>query len=135
MLVSELRDLKLETVRSDENGLVWADIPATVPSAPRIAWFAHMDTSPEFTASNVKPIVHQDYDGKDIVLPADTSRVIRVDDCEVLPTLKGKTLITTDGTTLLGADDKSGIAVVMTAASELMNISVIKLGPIRILFT
>jgi len=135
MLASELRDLKLEGVRIDENGLVWADIPATAESAPRIAWFAHMDTSPEFTGTNVKPVVHKNYDGNDMVLPGNTARVIKVDDCDVLPTLRGKTLITTDGTTLLGADDKSGVAVIMTAAAELMNDRDIKHGPIRIIFT
>ncbi len=135
VLEAELRALKLENVRTDENGLVWADIPATQPSAPRIAWFAHMDTSPEFNGKGVKPVVHENYDGQDIVLSGDTSRVIKVDDCDVLPSLRGKTLITTDGTTLLGADDKSGIAVIMTAAAELMKNRDIKHGPIRIVFT
>ena len=135
MLAGELKELKLENVQIDENGLVWADIPATCDSAPRIAWFAHMDTSPEFTATGVKPVVHEEYDGQDIVLPGDPSRVIGVDDCEVLSSFKGKTLITTDGTTLLGADDKCGVAVIMTAADELMKNRDIKHGPIRILFT
>jgi tripeptide aminopeptidase len=94
-----------------------------------------MDTSPEFTGTNVKPVVHKNYDGNDIVLPGNTARVIKVDDCDVLPTLRGKTLITTDGTTLLGADDKSGVAVIMTAAAELMNDRDIKHGPIRLIFT
>jgi tripeptide aminopeptidase len=141
ILDAELRDLKLENVRTDKNGLVWADIPPTTPTiptapdAPRIAWFAHMDTSPEFTGKGVKPVIHKNYNGKDIVLPGDTSRVITVDDCEVLASLTGKTLITTDGTTLLGADDKAGIAVIMTAAAELMKNCDIKHGPIRIVFT
>ena len=94
-----------------------------------------MDTSPEFTGKNVKPVIHENYDGKDIVLPGDSTRVIRVDDCDVLAGLIGKTIITSDGTTLLGADDKSGIAVIMTAADHLMKNRDIPCGPIRVLFT
>ena len=110
-------------------------IPATVAAAPTIAWLAHVDTSPEFTGKNVKPVIHRNYDGKDIVLPSDPSRVIRVADCDVLSQLKGKTLITADGTTLLGADDKSGVAVIMTAVAHLMGNREIKHGAIRIVFT
>ena len=135
ILVAELNELGLTDVRADEHGLVWGDIPATVAGAPRIAWFAHMDTSPEFTGKNVKPVIHENYDGKDIVLPGDSTRVIRVDDCDVLAGLIGKTIITSDGTTLLGADDKSGIAVIMTAADHLMKNRDIPCGPIRVLFT
>ncbi|MCH7597276.1 MAG: peptidase T [Planctomycetes bacterium] len=135
ILAAELNELGLIDVRADEHGLVWGDIPATVAGAPRIAWFAHMDTSPEFTGKNVKPVIHENYDGKDIVLPGDSTRVIRVDDCDVLAGLIGKTIITSDGTTLLGADDKSGIAVIMTAADHLMKNRDIPCGPIRVLFT
>lgn len=135
MLTEELRSLKVADVTHDENGIVWGTIPGNMPGAPTIAWLAHMDTSPEFTAHNVNPIVHKTYDGNDICLPGDSSRVIRVADSPVLTKLKGKTLITSDGTTLLGADDKSGVAVIMTAAAELMSRSEIKHGPIRIIFT
>lgn len=135
ILVAELNELGLTDVRADEHGLVWGDIPATVAGAPRIAWFAHMDTSPEFTGKNVKPVIHENYDGKDIVLPGDSTRVIRVDDCDVLAGLIGKTIITSDGTTLLGADDKSGIAVIVAAADHLMKNRDIPCGPIRVLFT
>lgn len=135
ILVAELNELGLIDVHADEHGLVWGDVPATVAGAPRIAWFAHMDTSPEFTGKNVKPVIHENYDGKDIVLPGDSTRVIRVDDCDVLAGLIGKTIITSDGTTLLGADDKSGIAVIMTAADHLMKNRDIPCGPIRVLFT
>ena len=77
MLASELRDLKLEGVRVDENGLVWADIPATVESAPRIAWFAHMDTSPEFTGTNVKPVIHKNYENERTwAIPIDERKLI-----------------------------------------------------------
>lgn len=135
ILAAELQALKLTEVLIDEHGIVTATIPATVDGAPAIAWFAHVDTSPETTARNVKPIVHQNYDGKDIILPGDTSKVIRVAETEGLADLKGKTIITTDGTTLLGADDKAGVAVVMTAAGHLLSNPAIKHGPIRILFT
>ena len=135
ILAAELQALKLREVLIDEHGIVTATIPATVDGAPTIAWFAHVDTSPETTARNVKPIVHQNYDGKDIILPGDTSKVIRVAETEGLADLKGKTIITTDGTTLLGADDKAGVAVVMTAAAHLLSNPAIKHGPIRILFT
>ncbi len=135
MLAAELQALKLTEVLIDEHGIVTATIPATVDGAPAIAWLAHVDTSPETTARNVKPIVHENYDGRDIILPGDTSKVIRVAQTDGLAELKGKTIITTDGTTLLGADDKAGVAVVMTAAAHLISNPRIRHGPIRILFT
>ncbi len=120
----------------DEHGIVLATIPATVRhSAPTIAWIAHVDTSPETTGRNVQPIVHANYDGRDIVLPGDPSKVIRTADNPELLTLKGKTLITTDGTTLLGADDKAGVAVIMEAAAQLMARPELPHGPIRVCFT
>ncbi len=106
-----------------------------MPGAPTIAWVSHMDTSPEYTAKNVKPIVHRNYDGKDITLPGDPSKVIKVSETDGLAALKGKTLITSDGTTLLGADDKAGLAVIMTAAAHLMAHPEIQRGPIRVLYT
>jgi len=135
MLTDELKALKLDGVSMDEHGIVMATIPGNVPGAPTIAWVSHMDTSPEFTGKNVKPTLHKNYDGKDIVLPGDKSRVIKVSDSPVLTELKGKTIITSDGTTLLGADDKSGLAVIMTTAAHLMANPQIKHGPIRIVFT
>lgn len=135
MLTEELRALRLPDVNMDEHGIVMATIPGNVSSAPTIAWCSHMDTSPEFTAANVKPIIRRNYDGKDIVLSGDPSRVIRVAETDGLAELKGKTLITTDGTTLLGADDKAGLAVIMTAAAHLMEHPELKHGPIRIIFT
>lgn len=135
MLASELRDLKIADASQDEHGIVMATIPGNVPGAPTICWCSHVDTSPEFTAKNVKPQIIKNYDGNDIPLPGDKSRVIKVAECEALKHLKGKTLITTDGTTLLGADDKSGVAVIMTAAAHLMAHPELKHGPIRIVFT
>jgi tripeptide aminopeptidase len=135
MLAEELRALKVADVSQDEFGIVWGTIPGNVAGAPTIAWVSHMDTSPEFTAKGVKPVVHKNYDGKDIVLPGDKSRVIRVADSPVLTQLAGKTIITSDGTTLLGADDKAGVAVIMTAAAYLIAHPEIQHGPIRIVFT
>jgi tripeptide aminopeptidase len=123
-------------VTIDEFGIVMATVPSTVKHAsPTIAWVAHVDTSPEFSGTDVKPIVHSNYDGRDLTLPEDPSRIVRVDENPSLKTLIGGTVITTDGTTLLGADDKSGVAVIMTAAAHLLAHPEIPHGPIRICFT
>ena len=136
MLTEELRALGLRDATQDEHGIVLATIPATVRhDAPTIAWIAHVDTSPETTGRNVKPIVHHNYDGRDIVLPGDPSKVIRPADNPELLTLKGNTLVTTDGTTLLGADDKAGVAVIMEAAAQLIARPELPHGPIRVCFT
>jgi tripeptide aminopeptidase len=134
-LAEELRRLGLPEARVNADGIVMATIPATAPKAPTIAWLAHMDTSPESSGKNVTPVIHAQYDGKDIVLPGDKSQVIRVEETPQLAELKGATIITSDGTTLLGADDKAGIAVIMTAATELMRCRDLAHGPIRIVFT
>ena len=134
MLAEEMRALKLEDVGIDKYGIVMGTIPGNV-KAPTIAWLSHMDTSPEASGKNVKPIIHRSYNGKDIVLPKDKSKVIRVAETEGMADLKGKTLITADGTTLLGADDKAGIACIITAAAHLMKNKKIRHGPIRVVFT
>ncbi len=135
MLVAELKELGLTDADMDEFGIVMATIPGNVEGAPTIAMLAHMDTSPEFNGKNVKPQIIEDYDGKDIVLSGDTTKVICVQETPELKQLVGKTLITTDGTSLLGADDKSGIAAIMTLADHLQSNPEIKHGPIRIVFT
>ncbi len=134
LLVDELKQLKLEPVHMSPQGIVTATIPGNRP-APAIAWFAHMDTSPEASGRNVKPVVHRNYDGTDLVLPGADDRIIRVDETAELAALTGQTLITSDGTTLLGADDKCGVAVIMTAAARLMADRTIAHGPIRVCFT
>jgi tripeptide aminopeptidase len=134
MLAEEMRALKLEDVGIDKYGIVMGTIPGNV-KAPTIAWLSHMDTSPEASGKNVKPIIHRSYNGKDIALPKDKSKVIRVAETEGMADLKGKTLITADGTTLLGADDKAGIACIITAAAHLMKNKKIRHGPIRVVFT
>src|SRR5262249_9361436 len=108
LLTQELQAMGVRDAVQDEHGIVLATIPATqTKSAPVMAWISHVDTSPETSGHGVKPIVHRNYDGKDIVLPGDPSKVIRVADNPELAALTGKTLVTTDGTTLLGADDKA----------------------------
>ena len=136
LLVGELQEIGLADAAIDEFGIVTATVPATVPHAtPVIAWFAHIDTSPETTGKNVKPVLHPNYDGTDIVLPASPSRVIRVADSPELAGCVGKTVITTDGTTLLGADNKAGIAVIIEAANHLLRHPEIPHGPVKICFT
>src|SRR5262245_38959562 len=121
LLVDELRDLGLHDAAQDAHGIVMATIPATTARpAPTIAWIAHLDTSPETSGHNVKPIVHRNYDGGDIVLPGDPSKVLRAADNPELAAVRGKTIVTTDGTTLLGADDKAGVAVIMETAAHLL---------------
>lgn len=136
LLVQELLDLGLDDVVQDDWGIVMATIPATVPHATLVmAWFAHMDTSPETTGANVDPQIIENYNGRDIVLPKDPTKVITVDANPELANYVGCTLVTTDGTTLLGADNKAGIAVIMEAADFLLKNRDIPHGPIRICFT
>ena len=100
-----------------------------------VAFNAHLDTSPETSGANVKPNVIRDFDGNDIVLSGDSTKVITAATCSELPAAKGKTIITTDGTTLLGGDDKAGVAIMMELASHLIENPDIPRGPVRLLFT
>ena len=138
LLTEELRALGLRDAEQDKHGIVMATVPASdlsLRDRPTIAWIAHIDTSPETTGRNVKPQVHPDYNGGDIILPGDPSKVLRVADNPELAALKGKTIITTDGTTLLGGDDKGGVAVIMEAAAQLIARPEVPRGPIRVCFT
>ncbi|MBX3443113.1 MAG: peptidase T [Planctomyces sp.] len=136
LLADECRALGLDDVSCDEHGIVMATIPPTVKhTAPMIVWNSHVDTSPEYSGANVQPIVHENYDGRDLVLPGDPSRVLRVADQPALKDQIGRTIITTDGTTLLGADDKAGVAIIMTAAERLLSDRGIPHGPVRVCFT
>jgi tripeptide aminopeptidase len=136
MLAEELRRMGLADAEQDEHGIVMATIPATAGhAAPAIAWIAHVDTSPETSGHGVKPVVHENYAGGDITLPGDPTKVLRVADTPELEKLKGKTIITTDGTTLLGGDDKAGVAVIMEAAAQLVARPELPHGPIRVCFT
>ena len=136
LLADELREMGLADVEHTDKGLVYATVPATNGKAgPVVAFNAHVDTSPETTGKYVKPQVIENYAGGDIVLPGDAGKVIRVAENPELKTLVGRTLITTDGTTLLGSDDKSGVAVIMELAQHLVEHPEIPHGPVRILFT
>jgi tripeptide aminopeptidase len=136
LLADELREMGLADVEHDQHGLVWATVPATVRrQAPVVAFNAHVDTSPETTGKNVKPHVIRNYAGGDIPLTGDPTKVIRVADSSELMTLVGKTLVTAGGTTLLGADDKAGVAAIMELAHTLVEHPQIPHGPVRILFT
>ena len=135
-LCLELRDAGIPNVTQDEHGIVLATIPANVAhTTPIIAFNSHLDTSPETTGKDVRPQVIEEYQGGSIVLPGDRRRVITVDENPELNNLHGCSLITTDGTTLLGGDDKAGIAEIMEAAIYLVEHPEIKHGPIRLLFT
>ena len=136
LIVSELIRIGLTDVHQDEHGLVWATVPATTSKqVPTIAFNSHLDTSPETTGKNVNPQVIEDYAGCDIKLTGDPSQVITVAENPELNELHGATLITTDGTTLLGGDDKGGIAVIVEAANHLIDHPEMEHGPIRVLFT
>ncbi|MEO8497644.1 MAG: peptidase T [Planctomycetota bacterium] len=136
MLVDELRDMGIEDVSQSEHGIVVATVPSRgADNAPLMAFNSHVDTSPETTGANVKPQVIHDYPGGDLVLPGDTSKVIRVAENPELSELHGCTVITTDGTTLLGGDDKAGIAVIMELANCLIERDDVTHGPVRLLFT
>lgn len=136
ILYEECQQLGLADVSIEERGIVMATIPPTVDhEAPIIVWNAHVDTSPECSGTNVNPVVHENYDGQDIILPADPTKVLRVSENPDLQHLVGETIITTDGTTLLGADDKAGLAVIMTAAHRLMADRSLPTGPVRLCFT
>lgn len=135
LLVDQLRALGLSDAQQNEYGLVFATVPPTVADAPTIAWCAHLDTSPETSAAGVLPQVICGYPGGDIVLPGDPSRVIRVAENPELAELVGRTIITSDGTTLLGADDKAGVAAIVEAVARLMREPIHKHGPIRVCFT
>lgn len=136
VLVDELKTLGLAEVEMDEWGYVFATIPATVDKqVPVICFCAHMDTSPDCSGTGVKPILHRNYDGGDIVLPDDTSVVISPSQHPYLKSKTGEDIITASGTTLLGADDKAGIAVIMDMAAYLIARPELPHGKIRILFT
>jgi tripeptide aminopeptidase len=136
LLARELRAMGLADADLDEHGYVYATIPAnTGKQVPVVCFCSHMDTSPDCTGKNVKPQIVRNYRGGDIVLPADPSQIIRVADHPALADQIGNDIITTDGTTLLGADNKAGVAEIMDAAQFLIQNPQIKHGVIKILFT
>ena len=137
LLAAELRELGLTDAALDEHGYVYATLPATPghEAAPVICFCSHVDTSPDASGTNVKPIVHYKYEGQDIVLPDDPTVVIRADDFAGLRENIGHDIVTASGTTLLGADNKSGVAAIMAAVEHLLAHPEIPHGRLRILFT
>src|SRR4029079_5059494 len=136
ILVDELKKTGITDAQMDEFGYVYATIPATSSKkVPVICFCAHVDTAPDCSGTGVKPLVHKNYQGQDIVLPDDTTQVLRLSEYPNLQKQMGHDLITASGTTLLGADDKAGVAEIMDLANFLMRNKNIKHGTIKILFT
>ena len=136
LLFKELKEIGLQDVTLDENAYIMATLPSNIDfEVPVIGFIAHFDTSPDFTGTNVKPLIHKNYDGKDILLNKEENIILSPDYFEDLLLYKGDTLITTDGTTLLGADDKAGITEIISAMEYMIQHPEIKHGKIRIGFT
>ncbi|TXF87639.1 peptidase T [Neolewinella aurantiaca] len=137
VLAQELREMGLEDAELDEHGYVYATLPATPghETVPTICFCSHMDTSPDASGTGVKPLVHENYQGQDLILPDDEKIIIRMKEHRGLESCIGHTIITASGTTLLGADNKSGVAAIMTAVETLVNDPSIPHGKLRILFT
>jgi tripeptide aminopeptidase len=136
VLVNELNEMGMKNVEMDENGYVYAELPAnTSKQVPVIFFCAHMDTSPDCSGKNVKPIIHKNYQGQDIVLPDDPSQIISPRNHPELLNQIGNDIITSSGTTLLGADNKAGVAEIMDAMHFLIKHPEIKHGTIKVLFT
>jgi tripeptide aminopeptidase len=136
LLVTELKQMGIKDAELDEHGYVYATIESnTEKKVPVICFCSHVDTSPDCSGTNVKPVVHKNYDGSDLVLPADNAQVIRFKEHPALADQIGNDIITADGTTLLGADNKAGVAEIMDAANYLIMHPEVKHGKIRLLFT
>lgn len=134
LLVQQMLAMGITDAAQDPFGVVMGTVPGNC-DAPVVAFNSHVDTSPDASGKNVNPNVIENFDGGDIVLSGDPSKVITAAACKELAGAKGKTIITTDGTTLLGGDDKAGVAIIMELANHLMESSDLKHGPVRILFT
>lgn len=136
ILVQELLDLGLEDAHMDDNCYVMATLPSNIDKqVPTVGFVAHMDTSPDFSGKNVKPRIIENYDGKDITLNESQNIIMTTEDFPELLLYKGQDIIVTDGTTLLGADDKAGVAEIMSAVAYLVENPEIKHGTIKIGFT
>jgi tripeptide aminopeptidase len=136
LLVEELKAMGIQDAEMDEWGYVYATVPSnTDKNVPTLCFCAHVDTAPDASGTGVKPILHKNYQGQDIVLPDDKSQVLRKADFPYLEKLTGHDLITASGGTLLGSDDKAGVAEIMDAANYLMTHPEVKHGKVRLLFT
>ncbi|MBT8254760.1 MAG: peptidase T, partial [Bacteroidia bacterium] len=135
-LATELKEIGMTDVSIDDKAYIMATLPSNVDhEVPTIGFISHFDTSPDFSGSNVNPQIIENYDGQDIVLDKQKNIVLSPDYFEDLLLYKGQTLITTDGSSLLGADDKAGICEIVTAMEYLIKHPEIKHGPIRVGFT
>ncbi len=136
ILEKELKEIGMQDVELDENCYIMATLPSNLDyKVPTIGFVAHIDTSPDFTGKNVNPQIHENYDGEDIILNTEKNIILSPDYFDDLLQYKGQTIITTDGTTLLGADDKAGVTEIVTAMEYLIQHPEIKHGKIRICFT
>jgi tripeptide aminopeptidase len=136
LLANELKTMGIEDAHMDEFGYVYATIPATsAKKIPAVCFCSHVDTAPDCSGTGIKPILHTNYAGSDIVLPDDASQIISVTKYPYLKNHIGKDIITASGKTLLGADDKAGVSIIMSMAAYLVQYPEIKHGPIKILFT
>lgn len=136
ILAEELRQIGIKDAHTDEWGYVYATIPANVEKkVPVICFCAHVDTAPDCSGTHVKPLIHKNYKGEDIILPDDKDQVLRMSEYPYLHTQLGNDIITASGTTLLGSDDKAGVAEIMDLANFLVSNPGIKHGEIKILFT
>jgi tripeptide aminopeptidase len=136
LLAKELQTMGLKDAHMDENGYVMATLPSnTSKNVPPVVFIAHVDTSPAVTGENVNPIIHNNYQGGDITLPKDPTQVIKVSDNPDLNNMIGYDIITTDGTTLLGADNKAGVAEIMDSINYFLTHPDIKHGDIKVCFT
>jgi tripeptide aminopeptidase len=136
-LATELRSIGLADVSLDDHGYVMATVPPTTKKSgvPAIGFIAHVDTSPEMSGANVRPIVHRQYDGRDLMLPDDPASVLRPAEDPALAAALGEDIVTASGATLLGGDDKAGVAEIVTAAEHLLGHPGIAHGAIRVAFT
>ena len=136
ILVDELKEIGIQDAELDDYGYVYATIPSTTDKdVPVICFCSHMDTSPDCSGEGVKPLIHSNYQGQDLVLPDDNSQILKKSEHPDLQHQIGNDIVTASGTTLLGADNKAGVAEIMDAANFLMSHPEIKHGRIRILFT
>jgi len=136
ILLEELKGIGLQEVDLDENCYIMATLPSNIDyEVPVIGFVSHIDTSPDFSGKNVKPQIHENYDGKDIVLSVEENIILSPHYFDDLLQYKGQTIITTDGKTLLGADDKAGVTEIVSAMEYLVKHPEIKHGKIRICFT
>lgn len=136
LLVQELIEMGIKDAELDEHGYVYATLKSnTTKQVPTICFCSHIDTSPDCSGTNVNPVIHAKFNGKDIVLPNDTTQIIKFVEHPALAQQIGNDIVTADGTTLLGADNKAGLAEIMDAVNYLINHPEVKHGDIRILFT